>query len=125
VSVEFVPPRVRSTLRVIFLGVMTDAFYEADERERTESVLPRFKQLVDDWKAIGARVLATLDDDLLMVGQPSDGWTFYLMLEVDELETVVAMVNRVREPVDGVAMDRYVRFEARIGRPFFLLEEDD
>jgi len=124
-SVEFVPPHVRSALRVIFLGVMTDAFYEADERERAETVLPHFKQLVEDWRTLGARVLATLDDDLLMVGQPADGWTFYLMLEVDELETVVAMVNRIREPVDGVAMDRYVRFEARIGRPFFLLEEEN
>jgi hypothetical protein len=124
-SVEFVPPQVRSSLRVIFLGVMTDAFYEADERERTETVLPGFKHLVEDWKAMGARVLATLDDDLLMVGQPSDGWTFYLVLEVGELETVVAMVNRIRELVDGVAMDRYVRFEARIGRPFFLLEEEN
>ena len=124
-SVEFVPPKVRSTLRVIFLGVMTDAFYEASQRERTENILMRFKQLVDEWRALGAKVLATLDDDLLMVGRPSDGWTFYILLEVDSLETVVSMVNRIREPVDGVAMDRYVRFEARIGRPFFLLEESD
>jgi hypothetical protein len=123
VSEEFVPPQLHSTLRVIFLGVMTDAFYEASQRERTEDILRRFKLLVEEWKGLGARILATLDDDLLMVGQPSDGWTFYLLLEVDDLKTVVAMINRIREPIDGVAMDRYVRFEARIGRPFFLLEE--
>ena len=28
----------------------------------------------------------------------------------------------IRETVDGVRMDEYLRFEARVGRPFFLLE---
>lgn len=32
------------------------------------------------------------------------------------------MIQRIRETVDGVRMDEYVRFEARVGRPFFLLE---
>jgi hypothetical protein len=44
------------------------------------------------------------------------------MFEVPALETVVEMIQRLREPVDGVRMDEYARFEARIGRPFFLLE---
>lgn len=121
--VEMVAAKLRSTLRVIFLGAMTSAYYEATERDRRERVLPGFKRLVEEWQALGARVLATLDDDLLMVGQPSStGWTFYLLLEVDELATIVEMIQRLREPVDGVRMDQYVRFEARVGRPFFLLE---
>jgi hypothetical protein len=41
---------------------------------------------------------------------------------VPALETVVEMIQRLREPVDGVRMDAYARFEARVGRPFFLLE---
>lgn len=121
--VEMVAAQLRSTLRVILLGAMTSAYYEATDRDRRERILPRFKQLVEEWHALGAKVLATLDDDLLMVGQPSStGWTFYLLLEVDELATIVDMIQRIREPVQGVRMDQYVRFEARVGRPFFLLE---
>jgi hypothetical protein len=32
------------------------------------------------------------------------------------------MIQRIRESVGGVRMDRYARFEAHVGRPFFLLE---
>ena len=122
-AVEMEFPRVSSALRVLFLGAMTSAWYEAGEEERRERILPRFKQLTQEWLDLGATPLATLDDDLLMVGQPvSTGYTFFLMFEVERLETVVEMIQRLREPVDGVRMDTYARFEARVGRPFFLLE---
>jgi hypothetical protein len=102
---------------------MTSAWYEASEEDRRERILPRFKQMTDEWRELGAVTLATLDDDLLMVGQPvSTGYTFFLLFEVPTLETVVEMIQRLREPVDGVRMDAYARFEARVGRPFFLLE---
>ena len=122
-AVEMVFPRVPGSLRVLFLGAMTSAWYEAGEEERRARILPRFKQLTQEWLDLGATPLATLDDDLLMVGQPvSTGYTFFLMFEVERLETVVEMIQRLREPVDGVRMDTYARFEARVGRPFFLLE---
>ncbi len=111
-------------LRALFLGAMTDAYYEASEEERRSRILPRFKELVDEWRALGARVLATVDDDLFMVGEPrSTGYTFFLVLEVDRFDDVIAMIQRIRESVGGVRMDTYARFEARVGRPFFLLEE--
>ncbi|HEY9457834.1 MAG TPA: hypothetical protein VIQ56_08015 [Gaiella sp.] len=122
-AVEMVFPRMSGSLRVLFLGAMTSAWYEAGEEARRDQVLPRFKQLTQEWLDLGATPLATLDDDLLMVGQPvSTGYTFFLMFEVERLETVVEMIQRLREPVDGVRMDTYARFEARVGRPFFLLE---
>ena len=122
-SVEMVSPRVSGTLRVLFLGAMTSAWYEASEDERRQRILPRFKGLMQEWQDLGATTVATLDDDLLMVGQPvSTGYTFFLMFEVERLETAVEMIQRIREPVDGVRMDAYARFEARVGRPFFLLE---
>ena len=122
-AVEMVSPSVSGSLRVLFLGAMTSAWYEASDDERGERILPRFKGLMQEWRDLGATTIATLDDDLLMVGQPvSTGYTFFLMFEVERLETAVEMIQRIREPVDGVRMDAYARFEARIGRPFFLLE---
>ena len=67
-NVEMVFPDEASTLRAVFLGAMTSAYYEAGEEERRERILPRFKQLVDEWRELGAKILATVDDDLLMVG---------------------------------------------------------
>ena len=122
-AVEMVSPSVSGSLRVLFLGAMTSAWYEASDDERRERILPRFTGLMQEWRDLGATTIATLDDDLLMVGQPvSTGYTFFLMFEVERLETAVEMIQRIREPVDGVRMDTYARFEARIGRPFFLLE---
>lgn len=122
-SVEMVYPEGTGVLRAVFLGAMTSAYYEASDDERRERILPRFKQLVEEWRQIGANVLATVDDDLMMVGEPrSTGYTFYLIVEIERLDDVVEMIQRIRETVDGVRMDEYVRFEARVGRPFFLLE---
>ena len=71
-------------LRALFLGSMTSAWYEASDDERRERILPRFAQLMNEWREIGANVLATVDDDLLMVGHPeSTGTTFYVILEID------------------------------------------
>jgi hypothetical protein len=122
-AVEMVYPEMPAVTRVILLGAMTNAYYEAPDEEKKMRILPRFKQLVDEWQELGARMLATLDDDLFMVGEPgSPNFTFYLLFDVDQPETVVRMIQRIRESVDGVRMDRYVRFEAHMGRPFFLLE---
>lgn len=109
--------------RAILLGAMTHAWYDiADDVERGK-VITRFRQLVKEWQGLGARVVGTLDDDLFMVGEPgSPRFTFYLLFDVDDPQVVVEMIHRIRVPIDGVRMDRYVRFEARVGRPFFLLE---
>ena len=121
-SVEFVPPALPSPLRVLVLGSATDGWYQADPDEQAR-VLGRFKDMLADWLSLGARCLATLDDDLFVVGaSATTGFTWYLMFEVERPETVVAMLQAVREAKNGVRMDSYVRFEARLGRPFFLLE---
>jgi hypothetical protein len=110
--------------RAILLGAMTSAYYDIAADEARARVIERFRQLVEEWQDLGARFVATLDDDLFMVGDPgAKGFTFYLMFDVDDPQTVVEMIQRIREPVDGIRMDRYVRFEARVGRPFFLLEQ--
>jgi hypothetical protein len=112
-----------ASIRAVLLGSMTSAWYESSDEDRRERILPRFAQLMTEWRDIGAKVIATVDDDLLMVGHPeSTGTTFYVIVQVDRLDDVVKMIQRIRETVDGVRLDTYMRWEARIGRPFFLLE---
>jgi hypothetical protein len=120
---EMIYPTEAERKRVILLGAMTSAYYETVSEKDRSAVLHRFHELVEEWKNLGARVLATLDDDLFMVGEPrSPRFTFYLMFEVDDFDIVTAMIQRIRESANGIRMDRYVRFEAHLGRPFFLLE---
>lgn len=123
-TVDFVVPELGSPVRVLLLGAATDAWYSASDSARTTTILPAFQRLVEDWRALGARILSTLDDDLFMVGAPGPrGFTWYILCDVERVETVAAMIQRVRESIGGVRMDSYVRFDARIGRPFFLAEE--
>jgi hypothetical protein len=122
-TVDMVYPSGTATIRALFLGAMTSAWYEASDDVRRERILPRFAQLMDEWRELGANVLATVDDDLLIVGPPqSTETTFYVILEIKALDDVVKMIQRIRETVDGVRLDTYMRWEARVGRPFFLLE---
>ena len=110
--------------RAILLGAMNPAYYEIATDDERASVIRRFQSLMQEWLHLGARVVGTLDDDLFMVGEPGSArFTFYLLFDVDDPQVVVEMIQRIREPVDGIRMDRYVRFEAHVGRPFFLLED--
>jgi hypothetical protein len=60
-----------------------------------------------------------------MVGEPgAPDFTWYLIYELPGIEVLAAMLQRLRVTVDGVRLDRYVRIEGRIGRPFFLIEGD-
>jgi hypothetical protein len=112
--------------RAILLGAMTSTWYEITTDEERQRVIDRFRKLMEQWRELGARVVATLDDDLFMVGEPtSPRFTFYLMFEVADPQVVVEMIQRTRESVDGIRMDRYLRLEAHVGRPFFLLEASE
>lgn len=122
-AVDFIPPEVPKPYRAILLGAATNGWFEASDEDRRQKVLPRFRQMLEEWKGMGAKVLATLDDDLFMVGQPgAPDFTWYLIFEIPSLEALAAMIQGVRKTVDGVRLDRYIRIEARLGRPFFLLE---
>jgi hypothetical protein len=112
------------TKRAILLGAMTSAWYDLASDDERARVIDRFRKLMQEWQELGARVVATVDDDLFMVGEPgSPTFTFYLIFDVDDAQVVIDMIQRLREPVDGIRMDRYARFEAHVGRPFFLLED--
>lgn len=123
-AVEFKRPKVPSPLRVVILGAATEGWYQASAEDRRDRILPRIEAMFAEWRSMGARVLATVDDDLFMVGQPTGpGWSWYLVLDVPDANTVAAMIDVARAEVGGVRLDRCIRLEARIGRPFFLLED--
>lgn len=122
-AVDFKRPKVPSPLRVVILGAATEGWYQASAEDRRDRILPRIKGMFAEWQDLGARVLATMDDDLFMVGQPTgQGWSWYLVFDVPDAGTVAAMIDAARAEVNGVRLDRCIRLEARIGRPFFLLE---
>ncbi len=122
-AVEFQAPRIPDPLRVIFLGASTSGWFDATGEERREKILPRMKALFTEWEEMGAKCLATVDDDLFMVGQPgSPDFTWYLIMDVPSIETVSAMIHLVRKDRDGMRLDEVMRLEAKIGRKFFLLE---
>jgi hypothetical protein len=122
-AVEFRHPTVPRPLRVVILGAATEGWYQASGEDRRDRLLPRLEAMFAEWRGMGAKVLATVDDDLFMVGQPAgSGSSWYLVMDVPDLDTVAAMIDCLRRDVDGVRLDRAFRLEARIGRPFFLLE---
>jgi len=110
--------------RILVLGGGLPGYFEASEHEKREVFLPRFRALLAEWEELGARVIASFCDDVLQVGPvTADAWAWYLIFEVDDLDVPAKMIERVRLDVDGVRLDRYVRFEVRIGRPFWAREE--
>lgn len=110
--------------RVMVVGTGGPAFFEASEDEKQNTFMPRFRQVLAEWEELGARVIASFCDDVFQVG-PTDGrfWAWYLIFEVDDLDVAAGMVQAVRETVAGVRLDRYVKFELRVGRPFYAREE--
>lgn len=73
-------------------------------------------------KMPGVTVLGTIDDDETMVGTSPTGfpWTCYLLGDFPDREAVVAACNLFRtiEVGDqGHRLWRYMRIEARMGRP--------
>lgn len=109
-------------LRVLFcIGVMP-AFFELEPvrvGSTAQAIVAAFEDLGGRF---GLRVLGTMDDDRLMVGSSATWpWTCYILADAPSLEAVAAVCNVVREAeVDGARLWRYLRIEARVGRPLFF-----
>ena len=111
-------------MRVLALGGGLPAYVDASEEEKATVFLPRFRALLAEWEELGARVVASFCDDVLQVGPVVPGaWAWYLIYDVDDLDIATQMLEAVRREEDGVRLDKYVRFELRLGRPFFAREE--
>ncbi len=122
-AIAWNPVPLRRPYRVMVVGCGTQTFFGASEADKESLFFPRFKQVLAEWEELGARVVASFCDDVFQVGASEHPWAWNLIYEVDELEVAAAMMQAVREPVDGVRLDAFVKVELRIGRPFFAREE--
>ncbi len=117
--------RESKQLRVLFCFGVTHSFFE-QEPERVGEIAPAIVSAFDDLHGrFGVTVLGTMDDDELMVG-PSVvwPWTAYILADAPTLEAVTAVCNILRETEVGtVKLWKYMRVEARVGRPLFFGNE--
>jgi hypothetical protein len=120
---EYVPPTFEPPYRVMLFAAASHGWYQAADQSEKERILARLRAYFEEWTERGARLLYSFDDDYFVTGQPSSlDYSIYVQYEVDTLDVVAAMIQRVRDEVDGVRLDRSFRMEARIGRPLFLLD---
>lgn len=120
----FIDPQADPPHRIMILGACRETWYAAEDQERQERALPALRELFDDWQEMGLKVLHSFDDDFFLVGQPGSlQFAFYIIAEAPSLESIVAMMNRARKTVGGLRADRYFRFETRMGRKLFLLDD--
>jgi hypothetical protein len=113
-----------SGIRVLFAFGLTEGFF-SEERSRIPAIMEALKTGFADLEArFGVRVLGTLDDDETMVGPTMTWpWTCYVLASAPDRAAVAAVCGLLREvEADGLPLWRYLKVEARIGRPLFFAE---
>ena len=113
------------SLRVLFCFGVSQSFFEEGSAKVPELAVAIAKAFEDLAGRFGVRVLGTMDDDELMVGPSSVWpWTAYILADVPSLEAVTAVCNILRETeVGAYRLWKYMRVEARVGRPLFFGNE--
>jgi hypothetical protein len=109
-------------LRVLFCFGVTQSFFDEDPANVGPIVQGITEAFSDLGRRFGLTVLGTMDDDELMVGSSATWpWTAYVLADAPDLEAVTAVCNLVRESeVLGSRLWKYLRVEARVGRPLFF-----
>ena len=116
------PPSFEPPHRVMLLVAASHGWYQAPDQAARERILKALGRFFAEWQERGARLLGSFDDDYFLVGQPAPlDYSIYCLYEVDDLGVVAALIQRVREEIEGVRLDSCFRMEARIGRPLFLV----
>jgi hypothetical protein len=122
---EVAPYRERTTgIRALFAFGLTQDFF-AEERSRIPAVMEALiRGFADLEERFSVRVLGTLDDDEAMVGATATWpWTCYILAEVPDHRSVAAVCNLLREiEVGDARLWKYLKVEARVGRPLFFAE---
>ncbi|MBA3428816.1 MAG: hypothetical protein H0U07_09620 [Actinobacteria bacterium] len=114
-----------TSLRVLFCFGVSQSFFEEEPARVSELAAAIAKAFADLSGRFGLRVLGTMDDDELMVGPSLEWpWTAYILADAPTLDAVRAVCNILRETEIGTGrLWRYMRVEARIGRPLFFGNE--
>ncbi|MCX5240292.1 hypothetical protein OG824_34295 [Streptomyces prunicolor] len=106
-------------LRVLFCIGVNQNFFDLPTGQG-KAVWDGFTTMLSQlWELPGVSVLGTMDDDQHMVG-PSDSWpwTSYVLADVVDQPTVAAACNLFRTVQVGEhGLWRYMKIEARVGRP--------
>jgi hypothetical protein len=112
-------------LRVLFCGAVLQPFFDLPSSQIMMVLQAAGKMIKAIREMPGVQVLGTMDDDLTMVGTSPNGWpwTFYIMADCDDHDTVAAACNLFRTiEVGEHRLWRYLRVEARIGRELAMPE---
>jgi hypothetical protein len=109
--------------RMIVRGAFQDPWSTATQEEK-DRVFHEWIAIHREWQERGCRLIATLDDELNMVGQPGARlWNFYSLWEIPDPSITLELLNPFRtEDPNRVRLDRYFRFELVVGRPVTSLE---
>ncbi|PYE21167.1 hypothetical protein [Paraburkholderia silvatlantica] len=105
-------------LRVLFCCGVTQNFFDLT-RDEIGTIWQAYGAMLKALESMdGVRVLGIMDDDRLAVGSSAQApWTFYIMADVADLDTVAAVCNLYRTtPVGPYNLWRYGKIEARVGR---------
>jgi hypothetical protein len=120
----YVPPNFSPPYRVLLMSAATEGWFQRPDNSVREPVIARMRHFFREWEERGATLLASMDDDFFLVGQPTSlEYTIFLIYEVPSLDLVADLVQSVREEVEGVRLDKYFRFEARVGRQLFVTDK--
>lgn len=115
--------RKSDSLRVLFCFGVTQTFFDSEPETTVPVVVQALQEAFGSLQdSYGLQVLGTFDDDELMVGASSTWpWTAYILADAPDLDAVRRVTNILREtPVGDHRLWRYIRVEARIGRPLFF-----
>lgn len=109
--------------RMILRGAFQDGWLLADQAEKNR-VFEHWIATHERWREQGCRLIATLDDELNMVGQPGSRlWNFYSIWEIPDPAITYELLNMFRDESEGtIRLDRYFRFEVVVGKPVGGLE---
>tara|TARA_A100001391_G_scaffold205464_1_gene207465 strand:- start:3586 stop:3945 length:360 start_codon:yes stop_codon:yes gene_type:complete len=112
-------------IRALFCGAVLQNFFDLPGAD-IPTVLKATGQMLKTIREMpGVTVLGTFDDDETMVGTSPNGWpwTFYILADVADRDTAVAICNLFRTTEVGeFRLWKYMRVEARLGRELVMPE---
>jgi hypothetical protein len=114
--------KTNESLRVLFCVGVQQTFFD-EEASLLPDIIPAIQKAFDDLGGrFGIKVIGTLDDDQIMVGNAANWpWTAYILADAPDLDAVAAVCNIVRDtPIGPHRLWRYLRIEARVGRELFF-----